>query len=325
MSKIIILAGFPRSGTTWFANLINMHENVLYRHELIGRHYANLNTTVFDKIKVGTPLDEFEKGEVKLWIHKAHINTDRPPFFKKQFGLQKFPRFHHYAWLVTNAINPISSLYESLFTTQSPDACYFIKETRSLFQFDRFFNGLGADLLLFLVRRPHGSIASHLNGINKGTMAASTREKQHVWRETIKEEFPQLCETLKKTDMMSEVDFLSYQWLAYHQRMIKLHAKYNANIYSYEGLQNATPAQTKALFNSVGLSVPQSNEDKSLQQNNPSLLKRDSSDPYYSVYRGDDFDPESWKSSLTRDQIDRITQITSPVWSKIEELFICVA
>jgi len=325
MSKIIILAGFPRSGTTWFANLINMHEKVLYRHELIGRHYAKVDTAIFDKIKAGIPLDNSDKKELKTWIQTAHVVTDRPPFFKKQFGLQKYPTFHHYAWLVTNAINTFSSLYESLFTTNSEEACYFIKETRTLFQFDRLYKGLDANLLLFLVRRPHGSIASHLNGISKGTMSHSSEEEQRVWLETVSEDFPELYETLREIGAMTEVDFLSYQWLIYHERMLKLHATHNANIYSYEGLQNLTPEQTKTLFNSIGLSEPQVAMDGSLRKDTPGLLQRDSSDPYYSVYRGDDFDPESWKSSLSQEQINRITEITSPMLKKIEELFICVA
>jgi hypothetical protein len=33
VSKIMLLAGFPRSGTTWFANLINAHPNVIYREK----------------------------------------------------------------------------------------------------------------------------------------------------------------------------------------------------------------------------------------------------------------------------------------------------
>ena len=46
--KIIYIAGFPRSGTTWFANLLNAHPQTVYRHEILGRCFEQFDPELLD-------------------------------------------------------------------------------------------------------------------------------------------------------------------------------------------------------------------------------------------------------------------------------------
>ena len=88
--------GFPRSGTTWFSNLINSSESVIYRHELIGRNHGMMGDRVFSKLKYANGLSSSDYEVVENVIKKAHVETDKPPFFKKKYGLRKFPKIQYF-------------------------------------------------------------------------------------------------------------------------------------------------------------------------------------------------------------------------------------
>lgn len=327
MAKLIMLAGFPRSGTTWFANLINTHEQVLYRHELIGRHYTHLNDETFQKLRNGTELSDTEQQEVQAWISAAHIDTDKPPFFAKKFGLLRYPNLHHFAWLGTKTLPLLEGLYQKAFTTHSDDARYLVKETRTLNQFTHFLTGLEAQNTVFLVRRPHGSIASHLTGIKKGVMQSAPPEQIEEWAGGVKERNPKLYEEVEACyQQFDDVDFLSYRWRDYHETMLKLLPELNGHVFNYEYCQRHKRASTEKLFSVLDLSLSPNTLafiGDEQDANEKSLLKRDASDSFYSVYRGKDFNFESWKDSLSDENIKRISAITDATWSRLEEVFTC--
>ena len=166
MSNIMLLAGFPRSGTTWFANLINAHSDIIYRHELIGRHYHLFGEELFLALKNNSGLSDTEYYSVKNIVASAHVDTDKPPFFKKNHGLLRHPRLHHYAWLGVKTVPLLSTFYKKLFSlNEKYDISYLVKETRSLKNFDSIIQGLRASKIVFLVRKPEGAIYSHIKGI----------------------------------------------------------------------------------------------------------------------------------------------------------------
>ena len=171
---VIFLAGFPRSGTTWFSNLINSHQNVVYRHELIGRNYAAFGEDLFHKIKFNNGLNDSDFDSAMKVIRSSNIETDKPPFFKKDFGLSRYPKLHHYTWLISKALPPMRPIYDMCFRVPKSQLGIkiLVKETRSAKDMESLLNGLRVKYKIFLIRKPHGCVASHLNGIEQGKMAS---------------------------------------------------------------------------------------------------------------------------------------------------------
>ena len=89
-SNVIFLAGFPRSGTTWFANILNAHPKVVYRHEIIGRNHYIFRDSLFKALKYKNELSDEEFVETLNLIAEARVDTDKPPFFYKPAGLNIF-------------------------------------------------------------------------------------------------------------------------------------------------------------------------------------------------------------------------------------------
>ena len=72
--KIILVAGFPRSGTTWFSNLFNSHPDVVYRHEFIGRCYDKIPEKIFSSLKYDNGLTDSAYQELIDIIAAANAN-----------------------------------------------------------------------------------------------------------------------------------------------------------------------------------------------------------------------------------------------------------
>lgn len=78
---IFLLMGFPRSGTTWFSNLINSSESVIYRHELIGRNHGMMGDRVFSKLKYANGLSSSDYEVVENVIKKSACRNGQTPIF----------------------------------------------------------------------------------------------------------------------------------------------------------------------------------------------------------------------------------------------------
>jgi hypothetical protein len=79
--KIIFIAGFPRSGTTWFSNLLNAHPDIYYRHEIIGRNFRIFSEKIFLALKNNNGQSDEQYTTLIEKISEAHVDTDVPPFF----------------------------------------------------------------------------------------------------------------------------------------------------------------------------------------------------------------------------------------------------
>jgi hypothetical protein len=329
VSKIMLLAGFPRSGTTWFANLINAHPNVIYRHELIGRNHHLLGRELFSALKTNFGLSDSQHDKVLNFIADAHVDTDKPPFFKKNYKRLRYPRFHHYAWQVTKVCSPLNGIYKNLFSLdEMSDVNYLIKETRSLSNFDSMIAGLRASTILFLVRKPEGSIASHISGIKKGSMDNISEENKRRWfhspefqNSTVSHEYSE-----EKMVAMSNAEFLSINWLLYHEKIVDLYQKYpHAKICIYDEFVMNTHEHVARLFKQVGLDNSQNvtdfiDESSSVTVRPKNALQRDSSDTFYSVYREKGFDHDSWKTVLTDAEKTVNKHHTSIMYDQIRQL-----
>ena len=127
-NKIVFVVGFPRSGTTWFSNLLNAHPEVIYRHEIVGRCYKIFGDELFDHLKFNHGLSVEEHRIFLKKLALANVETDRPPFFHKTVLKVASESIHKTAWLATKSVPLLNSLYRYLFTPNpKKNTTFFVK------------------------------------------------------------------------------------------------------------------------------------------------------------------------------------------------------
>ena len=326
MRKIIFIAGFPRSGTTWFSNLLNAHPDIYYRHEIIGRNFSIFGEKIFLALKNNNGLSDEQYSALIEKISEAHVDTDVPPFFLKNHLPIKSPRFHHYWWLLSKMIPPLEPIYNYFFRVPiEKQTKILIKETRSSANLDSIMEGLRTEHILFLVRKPHGAIASNIKGIKAGTMNSITIDKKVAWLKTVQSnEYIKTLELdLEKLEVLSDIEFLALSWRVYHDDLLAYGKKFaQAKFISYESLVGNTELGVEKLCREIGLSFHENilsfiRESTTQNFTKKSILTKDSSNQYYSVYRSADFNTDAWLKSLTNKEIEIITHHTQSVYDSL--------
>lgn len=289
--QLIFIMGFPRSGTTWFSNLVNAHPDTVYRHEVFGRQYASFGIDLFRRLKFNHGLSDGDYATVIDGILKANIDTARPPFFRKRFRTIKSPRIQHLAWLVARTASLATPLYVRLYTPRRRGLTVVVKETGSSVNLESIIDGVRADKLITLVRHPYGVIASHLRGMRAGHMgkpSASSREswlKYHASTPYIREARIREGDVVK----MSDAEFLAIAWRVQNEKYLSIQAKHHSSrlmIYG-EFLKNAVEKTRKLLdFLEIAPNDQVFNFLKhSMHSRKPVGVFADSSSDYFSVYR----------------------------------------
>ena len=274
---IFLLMGFPRSGTTWFSNLINSSESVIYRHELIGRNYEMMGDRVFSELKYSNGLSSADYNIVESAIRKAHIETDKPPFFKKKYGLRKLPKIQYFFWSLAKLFPRSAAIYDALYRLRSKHEWnILIKETRSLTDMRSMILGLEPSALLFLVRKPQATILSHIKGVQKKKMGPiNDRVKERLLVEA------------------SNSDYF------------KTH------------LSDKTLSKDMALNLEICDEVENYIAQSSGQKSN---YLKDAGDQYYSVYRDNTFNKDSWKDDFTQEEIKLIDSYCNTMYESLGAL-----
>ena len=320
------ILGYPRSGTTWFANLFNTHPDVVYRHEMIGRCYKQFPDELFQKLKSSQTLTDDDYNKAIKVILSPDVESDRAPFFKKNHLKISSPKIRYFSWLATRAVSFLKPLYSFLFYPNGQNLKLVIKETRSAIDMDNIIAGLRSDKNIILFRHPCGAIASSLRGIETGKMQPSTKANREKWfsdnndKEYFINQKLQLAEILS----MPEYEYLAVCWRLQNEDYLSLPAN-NNNIYiHYEDFMVDQEIKVKALFNKLALSYDPSVErfiqaSSGIKHEKP--LMKDSSSSFYSVYRSEGFNPNKWMDSLDLEQISTIEKHTLDVYENLQGLY----
>lgn len=324
-NKIVFVVGFPRSGTTWFSNLLNAHPEVIYRHEIVGRCYSIFGKELFNDLKFKSGLSKEQHSTFMEKLAIANVETDRPPFFSKSVLKIANKNIHKTVWLATKSLPFLSGLYRYLFTpSNKKDTTFLIKETRSTIDLDSILAGISPNSILFLFRQPYGAIASHVKGQKINTMAGMDKDsilqwvKWHDDRSYVQE----LVKNKFNFDDVSDVEFLAIKWRVYNDDLLNMKAKLDNAIYChYDQFVNSPVELTSKLFNSINLDfVPEVERFISVSSNkskHQNILLNDASNEYYSVYRSADFNKEQWKEILTAADISIIDKHTQETYESL--------
>jgi hypothetical protein len=310
------ILGYPRSGTTWFANLFNSHPEVVYRHEMMGRCYGDFPAELFNKLKYDYSLSDSDYETVINIILSPNIESDRAPFFGKNHLLLNSPKLHYLFWIASKAVPLLQPIYKHLFFPAGKKLTLVIKETRSALNMDSILEAVRSDKNLILFRHPCGAVASSLRGIKMGKMPPSSTEQRIEWanEEKTGKFLTELELTSSDISSLPEYEYLAMRWRLQNEDYLTIGDNSKKNIYiSYEDFMLNQESNIKQLFEKLNLSFNASVQSflkvSSGGSNNKPLLK-DSSSSYYSVYKSSGVNPEKWKKDLSQDEINGIEKYT---------------
>lgn len=324
LPSIIFISGFPRSGTTWFANLFNSHPGILYRHEILGRQLDQLDDSLLQNLINRGELNNSQKQLLRKFLLSANIQTDRPPFFEKDFLKLSSPRIHQMSWLATNALPLLSPLYRFLYTCNPAKLDHvLIKETRSTVNMKSILSGLRPAHTFFLVRHPCAVIASHLSGYQSGNMEEPSKANRLKWLANNQNSKIVQEQGLDEDSVchLKIEEFLTYRWCAHTEDYFSLHNENDASSFVlYEKLLSSPNEELSKIFSHIELKDKDKMLDferKSRQTDSMSLIEKDSGNAFYSVFRGQDFDPLKWQKQLPNEAQSFILSKTSGIRERL--------
>jgi hypothetical protein len=317
-NKIVFVVGFPRSGTTWFSNLLNAHPEVIYRHEIVGRCYEIFGDELFNNLKFNHGLSAEQHHTFLKQLALANVETDRPPFFNKTVLKVASESLHKTAWLATKSVPLLNSLYQYLFTPDpKKNTTFLLKETRSTINLDSIIKGVAPSSILFLFREPYGAIASHIKGLKLKTMGGLSKKSNDTWLQghAQRSYVKALIENGFDFNTASLVEILAIKWRVYNDDLLEMRKTFNQAIFCHydEFVQSPTELTTQ-LFNNINLGfVPAVAEFIAASGNkgkNQNILQKDASNDFFSVYRPAGFNKEQWREILSAEDINIIDKHT---------------
>jgi hypothetical protein len=294
---------------------------------MIGRNHELFGQELFTALKENNGLTEAEYSQAIKIIRSAHIESDKPPFFKKNSGLKKYPKFQYMVWALAKLVKIVRPLYNLLFSVSSTSPTkMLLKETRSLKNMKSMASGLKVSNLICLVRLPHGTIASHVKGVKKGTMRqVKPSQKAEILSEINQsklQDLKSLIQNIKQPEDMSDIAYYAASWTLYHEELLELQQLFKQCVICfYDDLVNAPVEQTQQLLAKIGLQYDSATSEfiNSSSQGEAPILK-DAGDKYFSVYRDASFNKDAWREQLSNEDIAIIDKYCMPMYSKLKDI-----
>lgn len=323
---ILFLIGFPRSGTTWIANILAAHPETLYRHEIIGRDYQVFGETLFKALKFNHGLSDSEFEQLYTQLRQARIATDKPPFFPKHFRKINNIKIQKILWLAAKAVPFAESVWSAIYTpSRRAKATIVIKETRSSADLDSILKGLRATKMLQIIRHPYAVVASHVDGQKSGAMAPDEPKSRKIWFE-INQNLDYLQQqsdlTEEKILNMPYTEYIALKWRAENEAYQQLcEQQGDGHMVLYESFLEHPEPSSRAMLTKLGLDYDEQVHDfvaASASKNQPgNILQKDSLNEYYSVFRSNEFNPEKWRRTLSENDIAAIDYHTKDYLEKL--------
>jgi len=324
-SQLIFIVGFPRSGTTWFANLINSHPDTLYRHEILGRHFELFGPALFHKIKFDHGLSNEDYARAHQILLRPTIGADKPPFFRKRFDRTSGGAFRSLSWLAARTIPILRPVYASMFTPRTTNGISIvIKETRSSIDLESILSGLRINKFLVVIRHPYNVIASHLRGFKAGVMIpTSIQMRRQSWHYLARIPYVNQSGLDESRFLsMSEIEFLAVMWRIQNEEFLRIQSGHpTSRAFLYEDCVNDTRLVIDELYGFLGLQLASEvikfALESTMPRTNRAWLRTPARFDYFSVSRRRRLESDGWRKTFTASDIELIDLHTHPLVARL--------
>jgi hypothetical protein len=313
-SRIILLLGSGRSGTTWLANILNTHPGVVYTHEPFTRLYDRPEVRpLVDEIKATGSLGAGGRSRLMSEFIKADADTRRPPFFAKSF--RTAPTWLMYAlWAGANKSAHLRPLYTKLGSPgrgSRPEL--LIKEVDWAAHARSIVSALDP-VLIVIFRHPCAVAASQLRGERLGLMQRDIRAE---WLTHFGSSCAELGIAPRDVERMNDCEFLGLRWLLTNLAYVDLIRADDASYcLTHEALCGDPLTEARRLFEFLDWErgpatrrfINQSTRAEGASVG-PALEMKQS---YFGIVRDPIQARDSWKDRLKPDEVEAILSVIRP-------------
>ena len=310
--KLIMLAGMPRSGTTWLGKIFDSHPATLYRHEPdsvnpIGGlpHFADANADTADRYRQA--IRDFVAALPDMRLTKV---TATLPLFAKTYYSYRHLLLRRIAVRAGKIISrfvgevPIPEVVDY---RGMPDLPVVWKSVESVGRLGVLCRAIEHCRTVLILRHPCACIASTLRGEADGHFESSTSAHADygIFSMLLKTKQAQRYGlTLFALKSMSPVQRLTWRWVIYNERaMDDITRARGCRYVRYEDVCEDPISYSRALFEFTGLSWNEQTE---------TFIRRSiTSDRsgYYSIFKNPLSSAYRWRNELAAADIRQVLSV----------------
>jgi len=305
----ILIAGMPRSGTTWLGKLFDSHPDVVYRHEP--------DSVIPERsFPYFCPRNACEPhlAATREWFKRlAEVRTIKTvgvmPIFRKAYhrSADHYARLISIAALKTGELSPVAARWARSASVPDlidpDDAAHcnlVIKSISMLGRVGLIARALPDARIIIVIRDPYGHVASQLRGVRLGKFRPEGADSAI----TVTPQAQRRDLTAERLEHMPLLEQLALQWTIFNEAAVEDTAGCsNVFVLRYHDLVRDPEAILPQLFAFAGLSWSAQTE-KFLKASRGRESRR-----YFSIYRGPDFSPDRWRLELSRSEIACVTAV----------------
>jgi Sulfotransferase family len=312
-SKLVLILGVPRSGTSWIGKIFDSHPAVVYRHEpddVIGQKELPLVCPIED---IPRYTDAARRFVARLTNVRQIKSVGTWPVFAKQF--QPFPApFIRRALVVgvraAQAVSPTADWLKQLaipdlINHDSSRISYVIKSINMLGDAALLATALPESRVIVVFRHPCGHIASIKRGQSNRIMSQGPSRPTVLATSRARE----LGFTKERYDELPILDCHAWAWAFLHEKLFKETTNLpNVRLLRYEDLCCDPETQARALLEFAQL--PWAAETSKFIDRS---TRASGTARYFSVYRDPMDAATKWRRELAPDEIVRFMGIVEKV------------
>lgn len=309
-SRLVLLFGMPRSGTTWLGKIFDSHPDTLYRHEPDAWGRLNALPLLADAGQYRRFAESVERFVASLASMRDVKVSATLPVFKKRY----YSALDHYLQVgsvkAAKAIAKVLGEFPVLLPKPKGDQPVLVwKSIESLGRLGVLSHLYPEARCIHILRHPCGYVASVLRGEAKGKFSERLAgSEDYGIYERLLETQQARRRNLSMSDMkaMHPVERLAWRWLLFNEKAMEdIENAANCRSIRYEDVCRNPETATRQMFEFVGLDwSAQTGEFIGASTTN----QRES---YYSVYKDPLRAANKWRSELDNEDIQRIWSVVA--------------
>ncbi len=301
-SKVVLLFGLPRSGTTWIGKLFDSNKHTNYLHE---PDSVEPDFSIPLLMRKNNALEKRLKENVKRWLKpSAEKVIASRPFFKKSY-------MNFWQWLLFLLSSYAGKIFAKLkisffckpIRMHYPAPITVWKSIESLGRIS-VVQHLHDACAVQIIRHPCGQIASTFRGenMNKFDGSIPTSEDWDLFDKLLKQSGESRF-SLDEIKIMEPEERLAIRWGIINDFALKTVEDNNLIVLVYEDLCRNPKAKISEIFEQVGMTLEQETLDYIAEstENDDSAYYATKKTPLTAAYK--------WRDELTCNQQQRILQI----------------